>query len=410
MTGTRGQAAQGRKSMPSAAPSNMPSNPGTPSDNSGKIWCTDCNANLSVKTRCSITCDFCESWYCLKCSKLKNSIFNEIGDDPAILWTCQHCRISLPGIKKTMTRLTVIEAKYDILDKKIDEIKTSQSTAQDRGDLRQVVREELNEERELESRRLNILAHFIFERETEEANSDQTAVSEILNDTLGLNVQTHDFIRLGHRFNGRRKPRPIRFRVGDMNMKRKILEASPRLRHNPDHANVFFTPDLTKRQREEGYQLRQEKRRREEAGEDRLIIRRGKIVPKPTTDNSQSSARAANHSQSSTPHQQGMPGPSNQLSRGPIPQESRDLTAASPGPVHAASRPAHQSSVQTPRGQVSATQRGQSQSGQYQRTPGQPPRQQMGQTQGALPNQSGSANVGSPRTSSPQGDGGGFRA
>ena len=42
----------------------------------------------------------------------------------------------------------------------------------------------------------------------------------------------------------------------------------------------YISPDLTKKQREKAFQLREERRRRTEAGETNLIIRNGEIVIK----------------------------------------------------------------------------------------------------------------------------------
>jgi hypothetical protein len=43
--------------------------------------------------------------------------------------------------------------------------------------------------------------------------------------------------------------------------------------------NVFLTPDETKMQRQQGYELRKELRGRREKGETDLVIKHGKIQP-----------------------------------------------------------------------------------------------------------------------------------
>ena len=43
-------------------------------------------------------------------------------------------------------------------------------------------------------------------------------------------------------------------------------------------SNVYFTPDLTKNQRKIAFELRVERRLREEKGEQNLKISRGKII------------------------------------------------------------------------------------------------------------------------------------
>ena len=59
-----------------------------------------------------------------------------------------------------------------------------------------------------------------------------------------------------------RKFRPLRFSVNNLQTKGKLLKASIALRLCEDElfSNIYFTPDLTQKQREEAFQLREEKR------------------------------------------------------------------------------------------------------------------------------------------------------
>ena len=61
---------------------------------------------------------------------------------------------------------------------------------------------------------------------------------------------------------------------------RQILKANNLLRKSEDvvYSNIYFTPDLTKNQRKQAYELRVERRLRENNGERDLKISRGKIV------------------------------------------------------------------------------------------------------------------------------------
>ena len=73
------------------------------------------------------------------------------------------------------------------------------------------------------------------------------------------------------------KPRPLRFTVDNFDHKRQILKANSLHKDSDDLVfnNIFFTPDLTKIQRQKAYDLRVERRQRELAGERNLKIRRG---------------------------------------------------------------------------------------------------------------------------------------
>ena len=97
-------------------------------------------------------------------------------------------------------------------------------------------------------------------------------------DTLHLEVDIENVFRLAILSRERRKARPIRFSVGTLEDKRKVLDAARNLKNNVDHSNVSISPDLTNGQRKAAFQQREERRRRIADGEEYLVIRRGKIV------------------------------------------------------------------------------------------------------------------------------------
>ena len=75
--------------------------------------CIDCKVDLnySGKTK-SLKCGFCKSLFCFKCTKLKPTLFNEIGKEESILWTCIHCRIAAPGVNEMKAQLSNLEKKW----------------------------------------------------------------------------------------------------------------------------------------------------------------------------------------------------------------------------------------------------------------------------------------------------------
>jgi len=64
-----------------------------------------------------------------------------------------------------------------------------------------------------------------------------------------------------------------------------ILRNAKNLRKSSTYQNVFISSDLSLKERESNKLLYQELKRRKQAGEVNLIIRRGKIVPKQTNPN-----------------------------------------------------------------------------------------------------------------------------
>ena len=90
--------------------------------------CTDCQVDLEDDKRKSIECDLCGSWYCQKCTKLKTALFEEIGKYSCIMWTCKHCTIALPGLKKIYAQLASFEEKIKSIEEKLETMKAKTPT------------------------------------------------------------------------------------------------------------------------------------------------------------------------------------------------------------------------------------------------------------------------------------------
>ena len=212
-------------------------------------------------------------------------IFNEIGKEDNILWTCRHCRIALPGINSMMTQFRNLEAKVDEIEKKVSGSLDSGSrdiVKSDKELIREVIREEKEEEAEIEARKLNVIIYSFPESEKntmeDRRNDYLEKVQSVLTDNLHLGVEVESVVRLGTSARDRNRPRPVRFTVRDFETKRKVLNASKRLKNHENYSNVYFSPDLTRNQRKAAFELREERRRRLAQGEENLIIRRGRII------------------------------------------------------------------------------------------------------------------------------------
>lgn len=257
--------------------------------------CSECSMDIGGGGggKKSIKCDFCNNWYCMKCTKLKQSLFNEIGKESSILWTCIHCKKSLPGIMNLMSKVSSLESKLLEMERKFENLNgtgnmtTTTSVCTDKELIREVLREEKMEESELEARKLNIIVHSLKESDKQtleqKKTEDYNIVMKILNDELSLDVDVDNVIRLGRLTSENGKPRPLRFTVRDNEVKRRVMNSCRNLKTSNEYSSVFFTPDLTQNQRKEAFLLRESKRQREREGEHNLIIRRGKIITKPTT-------------------------------------------------------------------------------------------------------------------------------
>ena len=152
--------------------------------------------------------------------------------------------------------------------------------------------------REIEGRRLNLMVFNLPESKMEDVKDRQLEDAEFLQNLLeqNMNLDLSDLevvkpVKVGRRelVNGEvKKVRPMRITVKDFSAKRNILKANTCLRESKDEifSKIYFTPDLTKNQREEAYKLRQLKRYRTNVlHEKNLKISRGQIVQVPDKDN-----------------------------------------------------------------------------------------------------------------------------
>ena len=154
-----------------------------------------------------------------------------------------------------------------------------------------MIKEEIAEEKEIESRKLNVMCFNIPEsKRSDVKNEDKDFLINLLDTKLSYSLGEDDKIkpvRSGKRsesMNQSYKCRPLRFSVRSFQVKRELLKASMSLRETNDEmfSNIYFTPDLTKCQRAEAFKLREERHcRTNELYESNLKISRGRIIKVP---------------------------------------------------------------------------------------------------------------------------------
>lgn len=105
-------------------------------------------------------------------------------------------------------------------------------------------------------------------------------------ETIGVGpVDIVDVVRLGAKTPN--KLRPLRVQFNNIGQRRSVLANAKRLRdvsHNT-FKKVYVNPDLSQKQRQAQWELRQELARRKEQGETDIIIRKGHIVKKSRKNN-----------------------------------------------------------------------------------------------------------------------------
>ena len=129
----------------------------------------------------------------------------------------------------------------------------------------------------------NIVVYGLPESSTTESGSkDARGIQDLIKDMKVNNAQVTKVSRLGKIQPN--KPRPLLVTVDNERNKWLLLKSAPMLRKIPKWQSVYVSPDLTMKEREINRALHQELKRRKEAGEKDLIIKRGKIINRQAGD------------------------------------------------------------------------------------------------------------------------------
>ena len=251
-----------------------------------------------------LQCDFCENLYCYHCSQISSKqSYQHLGkykEDDGTMWFCHHCRVSFPGVRKMVCRVTKIEEALDTVVKRLGELENNGIDAK--------INDALHEQREIDSRKLNIMCFGLPEedqrfsdqespdQESQDQNSKQDSqiIDNIITDVMGLekdSVLTEKPVRVGKFNPDRTKCRPLKLTVKNMEAKKKVLQAArTRIRYseNPLCKNLFFHPDLTRAQRDEAFARRESRRllRAEEAEKAQHSVNRPLMTRRPNRDDS----------------------------------------------------------------------------------------------------------------------------
>ena len=273
--------------------------------------CGDCNKNIldnaTSDAEESIECSVCNKWYHSGCTPLSQSVFDIMATIDNIKYYCPSCekdkgkerkefKILMDMIErledKLMDRIEkIVEKRVEIKVKEIE--KNLESRIEERLDAISVpkiekkiqiqVEETLEEQREMEQRSSNLIIFNIEENESQE--NDLEVVREIIRTTTpellseGNNIKNENIQRLGNNNQKSNKIRPLKVILPDESFKNQMMKNAKKLRRNAKFNNVFLKNDLTRKQQQLEFDLRQEKKQRTLNGED-VIIFDNKVIPR----------------------------------------------------------------------------------------------------------------------------------
>ena len=166
-----------------------------------------------------------------------------------------------------------LQCRSDIntLNTKVDKLENS---------IEDKVQQAVEEYRDRENRKCNIIVHQVPESSFQEAKDrnaeDTNIVNQLLADIGVQDATVSSVVRLGRRIPDRH--RLMKVTLDSVPRKIQALRNAKKLRNTIKWKEVFITPDMTPKEREKNKSLRMELKRRRDAGEDRLVIRKGEIV------------------------------------------------------------------------------------------------------------------------------------
>ena len=247
-----------------------------------KAPCGRCSEECKGGT--SIPCAFCETWFHAKCIDGMTPEFIDCCDKLNRLYggsafLCVACRKLVAKLNKSFKdmekqmavfeqRLEKSELENEALKEKIEKMEAQTDQVKTKvGDMekeivtgmetaKKEVKEEMTREmKEIEEKANNLVVYGLKESEKEDAKDrkeeDDNKVKEMVEE-IGVEAKGRVEVkfRAGKKVEGG-KPRPVIVRVEDEEMREQLLTHARRLAKKDDWRNVFVSPDLTWRQREE---------------------------------------------------------------------------------------------------------------------------------------------------------------
>ena len=341
----------------------------------GDTWqCSGCKTEGDQQ---GIECERCSKWFCLKCQDASAELLGILNSWRCLHWYCDGCESlakqavadSMLGNSLSAKLEHVIEQKVTkVVQKAVEKVdkatKQMESFMETTSELSKKsyatvaaikaqsnqtpvnqagnppsqgvvpparVVEAVDELVDRERRKNNIIIRGIPELKDgtpeERSTHDHNKTNQMMQELKIGQVTITKSVRIGKRVTG--KDRMLLLTIDDFATKKRILGEAKNLRKSNQWEGVFISPDLTPSEREEGKKLRDELRTRRARGE-RVIIRRGRIVPTETDITDRRPAQPSPNPTVTPPAQQ-----TNTHSPRPGPSSEADATTSTEQRDHA---------------------------------------------------------------------------
>jgi len=271
-------------------------------ENSDESYCRTCNKLADDGV---IQCQWCHNWEHHQCAQLSAedlTILSKVSD--RVIFFCTQCFGKVPAALTTYAiseKHTILDNRLSTVETKLNELKqelteqiskchdllTSKDKAEPSEFMASTIVSTMNEEKERDRRRFNLIIHNAPESTAELAVTRKTddidLATDIFNVYLGAKATVTKALRLGKKTEKNTdKPRLMKVTVDTLESKAFILRNCTKLRsadQSSYYSNIYITPDLTPTEREANRQLRAKLAVLNKDGK-LYKIKNGKIVPR----------------------------------------------------------------------------------------------------------------------------------
>ena len=275
-------------------------------DTEAETYCTICQEVIleGEEGQDAVFCEGqCQSWIHRKCSGLTSQAFEKIceSDDK---YMCPYCLLSMQNceLKELRNIVKSLSEKLDQLTgspppanaSKKDTVQTVSTPESNTdivmndtsNDIAATVTSLINEEREKEKRKLNVIVHNLPECDDPDPSNrkshDISKTSSIVDKYLSVPTTITQAIRIGKK---REKPRLLKITFNSSQEKAAVLRSCTKLRKSDvpeDVRRIYITPDLTPKEQELNKTLRSQLAEKNKNG-NQYRIKNGKIVRRSET-------------------------------------------------------------------------------------------------------------------------------
>ena len=244
--------------------------------------CGACDSVVANNDR-ALKCDFCGLWFHITCQSINKKTYDCLKTGiSSIHWYCRSCNVTIGGVMDSLVNIKRTQDKMQKeiseLSLKIVEMESAKITSGDLKDVEKIIDSKLEDEREKNRRRNNLMFYGLEESKSDVADErkihDHRKIVDIIGDEQDFENNVKTIFRVGARSD---KVRPIKIIFKEEGFKRKVFDIAK-------GKGIAVSNDRTQSEREKYKKLKEEMSERTKRGEKDLIIRSGKILKKSFRD------------------------------------------------------------------------------------------------------------------------------